>query len=89
MQPKTRATRIATRHSKNAASPVAGKALTSSAAAELMWTYYRDSKHQFISKIRQHRERILAELIAGVPVDKVFEPYIKQAKPSKLLRRAA
>ena len=59
------------------------------AAARRMWDYYRDHKSQLVSHIREYRETILADLIAGVPVETAFAPYGRPAEPARPLRRAA
>ena len=64
--------------------PVSGEA-----AAEAMWTYYRDHKPLLVSDVREHRARILAQLLAGTAVEDAFSPYFKPAAPAGTLRRAA
>lgn len=62
-------------------------------AAQRMWVYYRNHKSQLVSHIREYRDSILAELIAGVPVEAAFAPYARPAdaanSAAKPLRRAA
>lgn len=72
---------------KSVAAPLAP--LTEKEAAETMWVYYRDHKQQLITDIRDYRDGILAQIMAGVPVEDVFAPYFKPAEPAKALRRAA
>ena len=57
--------------------------LKESSAAEVMWAYYKDRKALFIADIRLHRAAIIAALMAGVPVELVFEPYLKPIDASK------
>lgn len=59
------------------------------AASQSMWVYYRDHKAQLISHVRECRETILADLIAGVPVETAFAPHVKPSEYAKSLRRAA
>ena len=59
------------------------------AAAQSMWVYYRDHKAQLVSHVREYRETILVDLIAGVPVETAFAPHVKPAECAKSLRRAA
>lgn len=63
--------------------------LTEDAAAQAMWLFYRDHKPQLITDIKEYRAGILAQLVAGVPVEKVFAPYFRPAEPAKSMRRAA
>jgi hypothetical protein len=58
-------------------------------AAELMWAYYKDRKSLFITDIRLYREGIIATLMAGVPPDAAFEPYLRptEALPASSPRR--
>jgi len=59
------------------------------AAAQCMWIYYRDHKSQLVRNIREFREIILADLMAGVPVETAFAPYVLPAEVAMPLRRAA
>lgn len=60
------------------------------AAAQCMWVYYRDHKAQLVSHIRECRDAILADLIAGgVPVETAFAPYLLPVRSAKPLLRAA
>lgn len=52
------------------------------AAGQCMWVYYRDHKPQLVSHIRKHRASILADLVAGVPVETAFAPYFKLTAPA-------
>lgn len=63
--------------------------LTENAAAELMWAYYKDRKLLFIDNIREYRSAILSALMAGVPAETVFAPYLRPPQPVKAGRRAA
>jgi hypothetical protein len=47
------------------------------AAAAVMWAHYKDKKELFITDIRLYREGIIATLMAGVPPDAAFEPYLR------------
>ena len=90
MQSKTRANKTTSAVRLNpAVSPATKPLLTYSVAAELMWSYYRVNKHLLISTIRQHREQIISSLMAGAPVDTVFEPFVKPIKSAKPIREAA
>lgn len=59
------------------------------AAAQRMWVYYRDHKAQLVSRTRGCRDAILADLIAGVPVETAFAPYYQPTQAAAPLRRAA
>lgn len=62
---------------------------TAEDAAQIMWTYYRDHKQLLMADIHLYRADILAQLIAGLPPETVFEPYAKPAEPVPARRRAA
>lgn len=62
---------------------------TEDAAAQAMWHFYRVHKQQLITELRDHRDTILAQLMAGVAPEEAFAPYAKPAEPSSQLRRAA
>lgn len=57
-------------------------------AAQLMWMFYRAHKAQLITDIKEYRAAILAALMQGMPVDRVFAPYIKPAEPTRAAKRA-
>jgi hypothetical protein len=57
-------------------------------AAQVMWTYYKDRKSQFVDHIREYRGAILSALMAGEPVEAVFAPYVRPAQPAKVVRKA-
>lgn len=59
------------------------------AAAQCMWMYYREHRSQLVIHVREYREVILSDLIAGVPVETAFAPYRRPVEPAKPLRRAA
>jgi hypothetical protein len=63
--------------SKRAKYVAAVEPRTEREAAEVMWLYYRDNKAQLVSYIKEYRAQILTELMAGVPVETVFAPYLK------------
>lgn len=63
--------------------------LTEAAAADLMWAYYKDRKAQFVDHIREYRGEILSLLMAGVPAESVFAPYVKPPQPARAVRLAA
>ena len=72
---KTQITSI--RRRKAAAEKYAAPALTGDQAAQIMWILYRDRRGQFVPHIRKHRDTVLAGLIQGLPVEKVFAPFFR------------
>ena len=56
-------------------------ALSESLAAEAMWQYYKAHRSELIGKIKEFRSIILAQLMAGVPAEQVFEPYRLKTNP--------
>lgn len=58
-------------------------------AAQLMWAYYKEHKAQLITDIKEYRAAILAGLMQGTPVDRVFAPYVKPPEPTRSVKHAA
>lgn len=52
--------------------------LSEVAAAEAMWTHYRDHKASLVGDVKEHREQILFQLRSGRHVAEVFAPFRKQ-----------
>ena len=65
------------------------KPLSEDQAAQAMWLYYRDNKARLVSHVREYRDAILSQLMAGAPVEGVFAPYLRPIEQVKPLRRAA
>ena len=65
------------------------KPLSEDQAAQTMWLYYRDNKARLVSHIREYRDAILCQLMAGVPVEAVFAPYLRPIEQVKPFRCAA
>ncbi len=80
---------MATARTVRPATVTAVEPRTEEAAAQLMWTHYRDHKQALKADIRIYRADILAQLMAGLPPDRIFAPYLKPAEPVPARRRAA
>lgn len=61
--------------------------LTEKQAAEVMWIYYRDHKAQLAPDIKEYRDFILAELIKGTSVERVFARFTRLPEPPAPARR--
>ncbi len=59
------------------------KLLTENQAAQDMWLYYRAHRAEIHSDARQFRDVILAQLMQGVAVEKVFAPFSLYAVPQE------
>jgi|JI10StandDraft_1071094.scaffolds.fasta_scaffold134266_2 hypothetical protein len=62
---------------------------TEEAAAQAMWQFYRVHKQRLITDIRDHRDTILSNLMAGVTPEDAFAPYARPSESNRQLRRAA
>ena len=51
-----------------------------------IWTYYRDNKHLLVSEIRDYRDAIVADILAGTPITTAFAHYLR---PQRDIRKAA
>lgn len=89
MQRTSRATTVTAIKPSATAAVSEIKPVTESVAAERMWVYYRDNKGKLISDIKEYRESILLQLMAGHAAEQVFAPFIKPLEPAKPVRRAA
>jgi hypothetical protein len=89
MQRTSRATTVTANEPSATAAVSEIKPVTESAAAERMWIYYRDNKAKLISDIKEYRESIVLQLMAGHAVEQVFAPFIKPLQAAKPERRAA
>jgi hypothetical protein len=56
-------------------------------ALSAMWHYYKEHKAVLIDEISDHREAILADLMAGKPVDQVFAIYARPPEPPQPMTR--
>ena len=63
--------------------------LTEAQAAQSMWVYYRDHKPQLVAHIRAYRAAILSELMARLPVERVFAPFAIPVLAVRPTKRAA
>ncbi len=92
MQRTATVSRIPAATAESTPRKLAPQPLAEDQAAQVMWLYYRDHKAQLVSNMGQYRAPILAELMQGVPAERVFAPYIKPPELLKLvkpLRRVA
>ena len=58
-------------------------------ATALMWTFYKKKKYDLIADVSEHRDLILAKLMAGNDVDTAFAPYFLPAEVFALRKRMA
>ncbi len=66
---------------QKAAAPVPKLLLTETQAAEAMWAYYKANRLFIHSDCRQFRDVILAELMQGAAVEKVFDRFWLHPEP--------
>jgi hypothetical protein len=57
------------------------KLLTETQAAQAMWTFYKSNKSQIHRDVREFRDAILAKLMQGDAVEKVFAPFMMDPEP--------
>lgn len=57
--------------------------LSSAQAAEALRVFYRDNKVQLHSRAKAHKDVLLAQLMAGVPVAHAFAPFLLPPEPVK------
>lgn len=66
---------------KSTAAEIVAKPLSENAAAEAMWLYYRDNKTQLVSEVKENRDYILAQIVAGVSAAQAFAQFTRVPEP--------